>query len=103
MTATRVVPTFGRGTRWRQFLRQVRLDTVGVFRSVPFLVLLVLGLANFIPGALFQQSMYETAIYPVTSQMVAALQSSYGFMLVVAFLACMVAWGFIHSRILGWL
>jgi hypothetical protein len=23
--------------------------------------------------------------------------------LVVAFLACMVAWGFIHSRILGWL
>ena len=79
----RVVPAFDRGTRWRQFLRQVRFDTVGVFRSVPFLVLLVLGLANFIPGALFQQSMYETAIYPVTSQMVAALQSSYGFMLVI--------------------
>jgi len=30
-------------------------------------------------------------------------QSEYGFVLVVAFLACMVAWGFIHSRILGWL
>ncbi len=29
--------------------------------------------------------------------------SQYGFVLVVAFLACMVAWGFIHSRILGWL
>jgi hypothetical protein len=27
----------------------------------------------------------------------------YGFVVVVAFLACMVAWGFIHSRLLGWL
>jgi hypothetical protein len=27
----------------------------------------------------------------------------YGFVTVVAFLACMVAWGFIHSRRLGWL
>jgi magnesium transporter len=30
-------------------------------------------------------------------------RSEYGFVIVVAFLACMVAWGFIHSRILGWL
>ena len=29
--------------------------------------------------------------------------SPYGFFLVVAVLACMVAWGFIHSRFLGWL
>ena len=27
----------------------------------------------------------------------------YGWLLVVAFLGVMVAWGFIHSRILGWL
>lgn len=27
----------------------------------------------------------------------------YGFLVVVAFLACMVAWGFIHSRLLRWL
>jgi magnesium transporter len=27
----------------------------------------------------------------------------YGFVAVVAFLGCMVAWGFIHSRLLGWL
>jgi magnesium transporter len=29
--------------------------------------------------------------------------SHYGFVLVVALLACMVVWGFIHSRIMGWL
>jgi magnesium transporter len=27
----------------------------------------------------------------------------YGFAVVVAFLLCMVAWGFIHSRLLRWL
>ena len=27
----------------------------------------------------------------------------YGFVVVVAFLLCMVAWGFIHSRLLRWL
>jgi magnesium transporter len=27
----------------------------------------------------------------------------YGFIAVAAFLGCMVAWGFIHSRVLGWL
>lgn len=30
-------------------------------------------------------------------------ESAYGFVLVVVFLACMVVWGFIHSRRLGWL
>jgi magnesium transporter len=29
--------------------------------------------------------------------------NQFGFLLVVAFLGVMVAWGFIHSRILGWL
>src|SRR5687768_848120 len=29
--------------------------------------------------------------------------SPYGFFVVTAILACMVAWGFIHSRLLGWL
>jgi magnesium transporter len=32
-----------------------------------------------------------------------ASEWEYGFLAVVAFLGCMVAWGFIHSRILGWL
>jgi Mg2+ and Co2+ transporter CorA len=30
-------------------------------------------------------------------------ESAYGFIAVSAFLMVMVAWGFIHSRMLGWL
>lgn len=58
----RVVPGHGAGTAWRQFLHQVRFDTSGVLRSVPFLVLLILGLCNFLPGALFRQTLYGTPI-----------------------------------------
>ncbi len=82
----RVVPTFGPATAARQFLRQVRFDTAGVLRSVPFLVLLVLGLANFIPSALFAESTYGTGIYPVTSQMMAVLRGSYSFLLIIVVL-----------------
>lgn len=79
----RIHPTFGAATGWRQYLRQVRFDTAGVLRSVPFLVLLVLGLANFIPGALSQETLYGTPIYPVTAQMLGALQGAYSWLLVI--------------------
>ncbi|KAG1200796.1 hypothetical protein G6F35_012345 [Rhizopus arrhizus] len=57
----RVVPAFTATTAWQQFLRQVRFDTGGVLRSVPFIVLLVLGLANFLPSALFRQTLVPSA------------------------------------------
>ena len=37
------------------------------------------------------------------SNILPAGDSPYGFFIVTALLACMVAWGFIHSRLLGWL
>ncbi|MGH7472031.1 MAG: magnesium transporter CorA family protein [Longimicrobiales bacterium] len=37
------------------------------------------------------------------SGMVPLAEWQYGFIAVAAFLGCMVAWGFIHSRVLGWL
>jgi len=83
IVAPRVRPVFGAATGWHQFLRQGRFDTVGVLRSVPFIVLLVLGLANFIPGALHQNVMYGTPIWPVTSEMLASLQGAYSWLLVI--------------------
>ena len=79
----RVAPVFGTGTAWQQFLRQLRFDTLDVFRSVPFLVMLAFGVANFIPAALFRESLYGTTIYPVTSQMLSALQGSYSWLLII--------------------
>jgi ABC-type transport system involved in multi-copper enzyme maturation permease subunit len=79
----RATPAFGATTAWRQFLRQLRFDTRGVFRSVPLLVMFVFGMANFITAALNAQMIYETPVYPVTSVMLKALQGSYGWLLVI--------------------
>jgi len=79
----RIEPVFSATTPWRQFLRQLRFDSVGVVRSVPFLVMLAFGVANFIATALNAQVLYGTKIYPVTSQMLAAFQGSMSLFLVI--------------------
>lgn len=82
----RVTPAFTAATVWQQFVQQVRFDTLGVFRSMPFVLMLVGGLASFIPAALMRESMYGTGIHPVTSQMLSALENSYSFLLIVVVL-----------------
>ncbi len=86
IVVARMTPTFTAATTWRQFVQQVRFDTLGVFHSVPFLLMLIAGLASFIPAALMRESMYGTGIHPVTSQMLSALEGSYSFLLVVVVL-----------------
>lgn len=91
------------GAHWRQLLRQVRFDTAGVFRSAPFLVLLLLGIANFVPQAVYGNSLYGTDVWPVTSVMLQSLQNSYSFLLViiVLFYAGELVWKERGARIDG--
>ena len=79
----RVTPVFSGATAWRQFLRQLRFDSSGVLRSVPFLVMLAFALVNFVVNALNEQVMYQTHIYPVTSRMMTALQGSMSLLVVI--------------------
>lgn len=83
VTLPKTSPTFGLATSLRQFFRQMRFDTVGVLRGVPFIVMLLFALANFVPSALYGQSLYETPTHPVTSIMLRALQGSYSFVLII--------------------
>jgi magnesium transporter len=47
---------------------------------------------------------FVASIYGMNlSGLVPASEWEYGFVVVVAGLACMVGWGFIHSRLMGWL
>lgn len=78
-----VSPSFGSSTGVSQFLRQLRFDTLGVLRGIPFIVMLLFALANFIPAAIFAETMYETPIHPVTSQILQALQGAYSFVLII--------------------
>ncbi len=91
---SRAVPATGAGVSWAQFVRQWRFDTLGVFRSVPFLVMLLFAVANFLAIAGMAQSMFGTRIYPVTSLMATTLQNGFSFMLVfvVMFYAGELVW-----------
>ena len=79
----RVVVAHGPATGFAQFLRQLRFDTSGVLRGIPFIVMLLFAMANFLPSAILAQTLYETPIHPVTSQMLRALQDSYSFVLII--------------------
>jgi Mg2+ and Co2+ transporter CorA len=47
---------------------------------------------------------FVASIYGMNfAHLMPASDSSWGFFAVAAFLMVMVAWGFIHSKILGWL
>jgi magnesium transporter len=47
---------------------------------------------------------FVASIYGMNfDHLVPASEWEYGFVVTVAVLACMVVWGFIHSRWLGWL
>jgi len=77
------VPSTGVRTAFAQFLGQLRFDAVGVFRGIPFVIMLLFAIANFVPSALLASTLYDTPIHPVTSQMLQALQGSYSFVLMI--------------------
>lgn len=78
----KVAPRFDAGARRSQFWHSLRMDLLGVFRSVPFLVMLAFALLNFLGSVSVMQSMFGTKTYPTTALMLEALQGSYSYMLI---------------------
>ena len=82
----------------RATLRQLRaqwlFDTGAVLRGVPFLVMLLFGLANLIAILALSGQIYGTATYPVTYQMLGAVQGGFQWLLyiIVTFYAGELVW-----------
>jgi ABC-2 type transport system permease protein len=60
-----------------QLTSTARLELTSVLKSVPFLVMLVLGIVNTIGGAAFADSLFDTKIYPVTGVMIRVIDSNF--------------------------
>ena len=92
---------FDGGAVFRQFLHQLRFDAASVLKSLPFLILLGLGLTNFITSARFLNREFGTDVHPVTALMMEAMRGSYQFLLVliVAYYAGEVIWRERDARI----
>ncbi len=87
-------PDSGLRVALRQYLQILRFDARGVFTSVPFLVMLLFGLFNFLGSASEISSLYGTPSYPVTSLMLQALEGAYSWLLyiIVMFYAGELVW-----------
>jgi ABC-2 type transport system permease protein len=85
---------FGTATALAQFWTLLRFDTVGVLKSIPFLVMLVFAVVNFTGGAQFVDALFGTKVYPVTYLMIEALQGSMSLFLflIVTFYAGELVW-----------
>lgn len=99
------VPVAGRAfdgaAAFRQFLHQLRFDAAAVLKSLPFLILLGLGLVNLVNTARLSNRLFGTEVHPVTALMLDAMQGSYQFLLVliVAYYAGEVIWRERDARI----
>ncbi|MDN2713182.1 M1 family aminopeptidase [Janthinobacterium sp. SUN118] len=79
----RSVPAFTAATAWRQWWQILRFDAAGVLKSLPFLVMLLFGMANLIAGANVGKNMYGTAVYPMTHLMLQQISNSFSFLLII--------------------
>ena len=72
----RIAPRFGAATAWRQFRQLLVFDALGVLKSVPFLVMLLLALANFIANVSVGGLRFDSVPYPLTRLMLVELADS---------------------------
>lgn len=79
----RIAPQITTATAWAQCWQTLRFDAKAVFRSIPFLVMLLFSLVNFVLTASVAGEIYGTEVYPVTRLMQQSLVGSFNFMLVI--------------------
>ncbi|HET8797452.1 MAG TPA: hypothetical protein VFO89_07185, partial [Thermoanaerobaculia bacterium] len=85
---------FGGAAAWRQFLATVKLEAVAIFKSIPFAVILIIGMLNLLAAATNLEDFVGTPVYPTTGLMVEAIQGGFSIfaLLIVAFYAGDIVW-----------
>ena len=79
----RIAPRFTGATRWAQCWHIFAFDAVAVFRSVPFLVMLLFGVLNMVGSSSQLDAMFGTDVYPRTHLMIELLNGSFNFLLII--------------------
>jgi hypothetical protein len=75
--------SFTPGDAWRMLLLQSRLETAGVLKSVPFIIMLAFGMFNLIVSITMTEQILGTSVHPVTYLMLQSLQGSFLFLLII--------------------
>lgn len=78
-----VKPEFTRGLARKQFLSQVRLETISILKNTAFIVIVVFGAINLITSMSFATTSYGQTTFPVTYSIVDVISGSF-FIFIIA-------------------
>ncbi|MEP7011313.1 MAG: M1 family aminopeptidase [Acidobacteriota bacterium] len=74
---------FSSGRNRSLFFHALRRETVGVWKSIPFVVMLAFGMFNLAGSSVVRFERFGTKVYPVTALMLDNIQGSFVFLLVI--------------------
>ncbi len=83
ISARRIAPRFSASTAWSQWWAVLCFDAKGVIRSMPFLVMLLLAIANFVVNFAVNGMRFDSAPYPLTRLLLEELAGGINSVLVI--------------------
>ncbi len=81
--ARRIAPRFSASTAWSQWWALLCFDAKGVIKSMPFLVMLLLAIANFVANYTVNGMRFDSAPYPLTRLLLEELAGGINSVLVI--------------------
>jgi ABC-type transport system involved in multi-copper enzyme maturation permease subunit len=75
--ATSGIASYSLAATWTQLRRQTRHEVAAVLKSLPFQIILAMGVLNAIGGASVVEQMFGTSVYPRTHLMLQVIQGSF--------------------------
>ena len=90
----KVAQTFGAASSWRQYFAVARLEAKTIFKGIPFIIMLILGIVNIWGNSTTLGNRFGTPVYPTTGSMVEIIFGGFLIfgMLITAFYAGDIVW-----------
>ncbi len=90
----KVSQTFGRGAAWKQYFATIRLESAQIFKGIPFIIMLVLGMLNIWGNSTALSNRFGTSVYPTAGAMVDVINGGFAIfaILITAFYAGDIVW-----------
>ncbi|HEY0372643.1 MAG TPA: hypothetical protein VGD79_11615, partial [Thermoanaerobaculia bacterium] len=94
LSLPKVAQTFGGVSAWNQYLATMYLESAQIFKGIPFIIMLVLGILNIWGNSTGLNDRFGTSVYPTTGAMVDVINGAFGLfaILIMAFYAGDIVW-----------
>jgi ABC-type transport system involved in multi-copper enzyme maturation permease subunit len=90
----KVSQTFNSASSWKQYFATIRLESAQIFKGIPFIIMVVLGMLNIWGNSTGLNDRFGTPVYPTTASMVDVINGAFTIfaILITAFYAGDIVW-----------